>query len=187
MKRCRAVLLLGLLLSLDVAQADDHDAWQALLEGRAILLLRHATAPGLGDPGGFDIDDCATQRNLDERGRAEARRWGERLRQVGLAEARLLSSRWCRALETSELMALGTVEPTPALDSFFALPATERRQTAALRQVVEALVPGEVAVLVTHQVNITALTGIFPQSGEGLILARPLAASPVVLARIAPP
>ncbi|MCQ4294954.1 histidine phosphatase family protein [Pseudomonas stutzeri] len=184
---CRAGLLICLLYSLELAQADEHDAWQALREGHAILVLRHATAPGLGDPGGFNIDDCKTQRNLDERGRAEARRWGARLRQAGITSARVLSSRWCRALETAQFMALGVVEPLPALDSFFTSPITERHQTAALRRAVEVLAPGEVAVLVTHQVNITALTGIFPQSGEGLILARPLAVPPVVLARIAPP
>ena len=83
-------------------------------------------------------------------------------------------------------MALAPVEPLPALDSFFASPTSERLQTAALRALTE-LEPGEVVVLVTHQVNITALTGIFPQSGEGLILARPLAVAPKVLARVAPP
>jgi len=161
--------------------------WQALREGRALLLLRHANAPGLGDPPGFVLDDCSTQRNLDEHGRAQARRWGELLREKGLTRVRLLSSRWCRALDTAQQMALAPVEPLPALDSFFASPTSERLQTAALREALTELEPGEVAVLVTHQVNITALTGIFPQSGEGLILARPLAVAPKVLARVAPP
>lgn len=184
---CRAGLFICLLFSLDLARGDERDAWQALREGRAILILRHATAPGLGDPPGFVIEDCKTQRNLSQQGRAEAQRWGERLREAGLTEVRLFSSRWCRALESAEQMALGPVEPLPALDSFFASPANEQSHTAALRQAIERLQAGEIAVLVTHQVNITALTGIFPQSGEGLILARPLAATPVVLARIAPP
>ena len=182
----RAGLLICLLFSLEVAQADDRGGWQALREGRAVLIMRHAAAPGLGDPDGFRLDDCTTQRNLDERGRAEARQWGVRLRDSGITNVRILSSRWCRARETAEGMALGEVQPLPALDSFFALPATERQYTAALRQAVAALEPGTVAVLVTHQVNITALTGIFPQSGEGLILALPLAAPPVILARVAP-
>jgi phosphohistidine phosphatase SixA len=184
---CRAGLFICLLFSLELARGDERDAWQALREGRAILVLRHATAPGLGDPPGFLIEDCKTQRNLSQQGRAEAQRWGERLREAGLTEVRLFSSRWCRALESAEHMALGPVEPLPALDSFFASPANEQSHTAALRQAIERLQAGEIAVLVTHQVNITALTGIFPQSGEGLILARPLAATPVVLARIAPP
>ncbi|MGE6372054.1 histidine phosphatase family protein [Stutzerimonas stutzeri] len=179
--------LVALLFVVGPLQADDGDAWQALREGRALLLLRHANAPGLGDPPGFVLDDCSTQRNLDEHGRAQARRWGELLREKGLTRVRLLSSRWCRALETAEQMALGPVEPLPALDSFFASPASEGRQTVELREVLAGLEPGEVAVLVSHQVNITALAGIFPQSGEGLILARPLAVPPQILARVPPP
>jgi len=181
-------LLFAVLLLVSVpVEADDDEAWQALREGRALLILRHANAPGLGDPPGFRLSDCSTQRNLDERGRAQAQRWGALLRDRGLAEVRLLSSRWCRALETAEQMALGPVEPLPALDSFFASPASEGRQTIELREVLAGLEPGEVAVLVSHQVNITALTGIFPQSGEGLILARPLAVPPQILARVPPP
>lgn len=181
------LVIVALILVAEAIKADDEAAWQALREGRALLLLRHATAPGLGDPEGFVLEDCGTQRNLDQRGRSEAIRWGARLREEGLGEVRLFSSRWCRALETAENMSVGLVEPLPALDSFFASPATERRHTAELRDAVAQLQDGEVAVLITHQVNITALTGIFPQSAEGFILARPLASPPKVLARLAPP
>lgn len=184
----RSGLLIGLLaLAAETLRADDAAAWQALREGRAILVMRHASAPGLGDPEGFVLEDCKTQRNLNQRGRDEARRWGARLREAGLHEVRLFSSRWCRALETAEQMALGRVEPLPALDSFFTSPANEHWHTEALREAVEQLPAGEVAVLVTHQVNITALTSIFPQSGEGLILERPLTTPPKVLTHIAPP
>lgn len=184
----RSGLVIGLLiLFMEAALADDAVAWQALREGRAILVMRHASAPGLGDPPGFVLEDCKTQRNLNEQGRAEAQRWGVRLREAGLTGVRLFSSRWCRALETAEHMALAPVEPLPALDSFFASPVSEQSHTAALREAVGQLQPSEVAILVTHQVNITALTGIFPQSGEGLILELPLASPPRVLLRLAPP
>nr|WP_230623586.1 histidine phosphatase family protein [Stutzerimonas stutzeri] len=158
-----------------------------LREGRAVLILRHATAPGFGDPPDFVLGDCTTQRNLDEAGRLEAQRWGDLLRKKGLSNARVLSSRWCRALETAQQMGLASVEPLPALDSFFAEPGREAAQTAALRQRLDSLPAALPVVLVTHQVNITALTGIFPRSGEGLILALPLGDPPRVLARIAPP
>ena len=184
----RCGLLIGLLaFAVEPLLADDAVAWQALREGRAVLVMRHASAPGFGDPEGFVLEDCKTQRNLNQRGRDEARRWGARLREAGLNEVRLFSSRWCRALETADHMALGPVEPLPALDSFFTSPANEQWHTDALREAVEQLPVGEIAVLVTHQVNITALTGIFPQSGEGLILERPLTSPPRVLTRIAPP
>ncbi len=158
-----------------------------LREGRAVLLLRHATAPGYGDPPGFVLGDCDTQRNLDEAGRSEAQRWGDLLRGKGLSKFRVLSSRWCRALETAEQMRLASVEPSPVLDSFIAQPDREARQTAALRQLLDSLPVAPPAVLVTHQVNITALTGVIPRSGEGLILALPVNDSPQVLAKIPAP
>lgn len=167
--------------------AADEASWQALREGRAVLLMRHATAPGLGDPPSFRLDDCTTQRNLDERGRAEARRWGDLLRANGIGSARLFSSRWCRARDTAQGMNLGEVRALPALDSFFEARERAGQQTAALREAVNALPAGAPVVLVSHQVNITALTGVFPRSGEALVLPLPLTESPKVLARIAAP
>lgn len=167
--------------------ADDAPAWSMLGEGRAVLLLRHATAPGYGDPPGFVLEDCSTQRNLDQVGRLQAQRWGALLREKGVSDPKVFSSRWCRALETAQQMGLASVEPLPALDSFFAEPGREAAQTAALRQRLDSLPAALPVVLVTHQVNITALTGVFPGSGEGLILALPLGDPPRVLARIAPP
>ncbi len=186
-RRLCCLLLAALLWPASAAQADDSSAWQALREGRALLLLRHATAPGMGDPAHFRLDDCATQRNLSEQGRAEARRWGQLLRRQGIARPRLLSSRWCRARDTAEAMRLGPVEPLPALDSFFRQRSRGPKQTAELIEAVNALMTGTVMVLVSHQVNISALTGVYPASGEGLILARPLSVPARVLARIPPP
>lgn len=168
--------------------AEEVDAgWIALREGRAVLLLRHATAPGVGDPPGFLLEDCGTQRNLDEAGQREAQRWGDLLRQKGIFKPKLFSSRWCRALDSAEQMGLAPVEPLPALDSFFARPDREIEQTAALRQLLDSLPPTPPVVLVTHQVNITALTGVVPRSGEGLILALPVSNPSKVLAKIPPP
>lgn len=178
-----ALLMLG---ALGVC-AEEEQAWSMLREGRAVLLLRHATAPGLGDPPGFVLEDCNTQRNLDEEGRLEAQRWGDLLRTKGLTGPRVLSSRWCRALETAELMRLASVEPMPVLDSFFAQPNRDEKQTQALRRLLVSISGASPVVLVTHQVNITALTGVFPRSGEGLILALPFSDPPKVLAKIPPP
>jgi phosphohistidine phosphatase SixA len=185
--RALAFLLLAWQLLPGWVQADQAAAWDALREGRAVLVLRHATAPGMGDPADFRLGDCATQRNLDQRGRDEARRWGQLLRSQGIERPRLFSSRWCRAQDTAAEMNLGPVEPLPALDSFFSDRARAARQTAELLETVNGLMPGTVMVLVSHQVNITALTGIYPASGEGLILVRPLRVPARVLGRIDPP
>jgi broad specificity phosphatase PhoE len=149
-----------------------------------VALIRHALAPGTGDPAHFVLEDCATQRNLSEEGRQQAREIGAAFRQNGITAARVLSSRWCRCLETARLLDLGTVEPFPALDSFFATRERGPDQTAELRKFLSQSYDGPPRVLVTHQVNITALTGIFPRSGE-MIVVQPLADGAVqVLGRL---
>lgn len=180
-------MVVALALWATAVLADESSVWPILQEGRAVLLMRHATAPGVGDPPGFSLDDCATQRNLNEAGRLEAKRWGALLREMGISAPRVFSSRWCRALETARLMEVGVVEPLPALDSFFANQENETPQTEALRRWLGSLPGTAPVVLVTHQVNITALTGVFPRSGEGLVLALPLSDPPQVLARVPPP
>lgn len=144
-------------------------AWPAFADGAAIL-FRHANAPGTGDPPGLRLDDCATQRNLDDMGRAQARAIGAAFRARGVTVGRVLSSRWCRARETAELAFPGQVAAEPAFDSFFGDTTRRAAATEAARRVLAAWRGPGVLVAVTHQVNITALTGIFPQSGEGIVL-----------------
>jgi len=136
-----------------------------------VTLLRHGAAPGVGDPAGFSLDDCATQRNLSEDGREDARRLGEALRAVGVREADVRSSQWCRCLETARLMAVGPVRTASFLNSFFASPGDESASTRALRAaVLQKLDSRRPTFFVTHQVNITALTGIVPAEGEAIFV-----------------
>ena len=138
-----------------------------------VIALRHALAPGVGDPSGFVLEDCATQRNLDARGRNQASAIGDTLRQAGLGDAAVYSSRWCRCLETARLLALGPVTPLPTLDSFFGKPSEREARTLSLRGfLAEAGTDGPPVVLVTHQVNISALIGRGTRSGEGVVLDR---------------
>lgn len=182
----RFMLALWLLtLYSSAGHASDEQAWAALREGRAVLLMRHAIAPGMGDPSNFKLGDCSTQRNLDQAGREQAQRWGTVLRAQQISP-QLLSSRWCRAQDTAREMGLAAVQVLPALDSFFQTPAAAREQTAQLVAQINAHTVQTPRVMVSHQVNITALTGIFPASGEGLILALPLTAPAQVLARVKP-
>jgi broad specificity phosphatase PhoE len=154
-----------------VAPAYADDAVLARLqEPGTVLLLRHALAPGTGDPPGFQLDDCATQRNLSQAGREQARALGERLRAAGIREARVYSSHWCRCLETAQLLGVGPVQPEPALDSFFHRPAEGPDRTAAARERLREFPLGPPVVMVTHQVNIRALTGEFTPSGGGVVI-----------------
>ena len=132
--------------------------------------MRHAsTDPAAGDPPGFRLDDCATQRNLSAAGREEARRIGAAFRARGIPVGRVLSSRWCRCLETARL-AFGAVEPWPALDSFFGDRSREPPQTQAVRALAGDHPQAGNLLLVTHGFNIRALIGILPAPGKMVVL-----------------
>jgi len=156
------------------AQASDRDAtlWNALRSGGHIALLRHAVAPGNGDPPEFRLGDCQTQRNLSAQGRDQATRIGELFRAHGIQTAQILSSQWCRCLETARLLGLGSVEERPFLNSFYNDYARREPQTSKLHEWLDQQALSEPIVLVTHQVNITALTGVYPGSGELVIVRR---------------
>lgn len=153
------------------AETAPDDALKMLAQPGHVLLLRHAHAPGVGDPAGMVLSDCATQRNLNERGRVQAKKLGERLRAAGVSGGRIYTSQWCRCRETARLLNLGAIEELPMLNSFFAEPDEKAARVGALRGFIDQLPrDGRTVVLVTHQVTITALAGFFPASGEGLVL-----------------
>lgn len=165
-----AVLLVGVLSQALAAGPAESDAvWRAMDDGAAVL-MRHAEAPGGGDPPGFRLDDCATQRNLDEVGRDQARRIGQAFRERGIRVGRVLSSRWCRARDTARLAFGEPVHEVEIFDSFFGAPQRREVQTADARQLLRQWRGPGVLVVITHQVNITALTGVFPASGEAVVL-----------------
>ncbi len=180
-----ALLLLALPLFLPAAVLADPEAplWEALKSGGHAALMRHADAPGFGDPPGFRLDDCSTQRNLSEAGREQARAVGTRFRDRGIRGVPVYSSQWCRSLETARLLGLGEVTPHPGLNSFFQDAGLEERRTAEAKALIRRLRGGPSAVLVTHQVNITALTGVFPREGE-IVVVRMEGEGLVVVGRI---
>lgn len=154
------------------AVADEAALWTALKEGRAFAMMRHALAPGYSDPDGFKLGDCRTQRNLSDQGRAQARATGARFRQAGIASAQVLTSQWCRCRETAALLGIGPVRDLPPLNSFFEHDERRQPQTDALKAWLAANPPrnGAPLVLVTHQVNISALTGVGTGSGEIVVV-----------------
>jgi len=180
-------LTLALLLAMSsifstTAQANEA-TWQALQEGGLVILMRHSLAPGIGDPPGFERGSCETQRNLSEAGRAQAQAAGRAFRARDIPIAAVYSSSWCRALDTAELMALGPVEPTPWLDSFFRGRGDQRSITQTAQEQIAAWQgPGNL-LLVTHQVNITALVGSGVGSGE-MIVVRPAGDEMQVVGRL---
>ncbi|MBE9097636.1 histidine phosphatase family protein [Tychonema sp. LEGE 07203] len=153
--------------------AQTRAGWQLLQRGETglVVAMRHAIAPGTGDPANFKLGDCSTQRNLSAQGQTQAKQIGAEFRNRNIKVSRILSSQWCRCLETAKLLNLGKVEPLPALNSFFSNSSKKSGQTATIRKLIlnNRNTKGAI-ILVTHQVNITAITDIIPQSGEAVIL-----------------
>jgi broad specificity phosphatase PhoE len=162
--------------------ADSDEAWAALAQGGHVALIRHGNAPpGYGgDPPGFKIDDCKTQRNLDERGRGEARALGEAFRAHGVRAGRVLSSPWCRCMDTAHLMAVGPVEISSALvpDSSAGVVGVDPKpRIREIKEMVAAWRGPGTLVLVTHGLTVRALLGFVPIQGEVVVL-KPSWASP---------
>ena len=164
-----------------------------LKQGGYVVLMRHAqTEPGVGDPANLRLSDCSTQRNLSVQGREHSRQLGEGLRRLGVQPSAVFSSAWCRCLDTGAeafTEGLGSssaklkVEVLPIINSFFGDAEAGRLQTVKLRDWVIATPLKDAALganknkliwLVTHQVNITALTGYYVQMGEAVALKLPV-------------
>jgi len=133
----------------------------------AIIFIRHALAPGTGDPAEFDVNLCTTQRNLSEQGRRQAQDIGRKLLTLGFADTPVYTSEWCRCRETAELMNIGPVQNQPLLNSFFASPSSGPAQLRKLGQWL-SVTEGPL-ILITHQVVITGMTDVYPSSGEMVV------------------
>jgi phosphohistidine phosphatase SixA len=173
-----AVLVIaGLLTTLlpQVASAKDLLIWDKLQGTNPkgyVLLMRHALAPGIGDPENFRLGDCSTQRNLSAEGRNDARDIGQWLERRDVKLKRVESSRWCRARETAELLNIGPVKLNKNLDSLFLKSDLENdKQTVVIKKriVGHRNKPG-LLIFVGHAVNISAITGTSVESGEGVLV-----------------
>ncbi len=154
--------------SLTIA-GDSQDIWQDVKSGTNLIILRHALAPGTGDPEHFELNRCDTQRNLSTAGLQQAQRIGRKLKDHGIKNAAVYTSQWCRCIDTAEALDLGKPQALSTLNSFYATPQAGPAQIAQLKQWLSDMEPQGAVVLVTHQVVITALTGAYPQSGEAII------------------
>lgn len=145
----------------------------ALQDGQHILLMRHADAPGFGDPPTYQLNDCNTQRNLGSLGIKQAKTIGDWLAKEGISKARVLSSPWCRCIDTAHLLNKGDVTVEPALGSFFDNTSQADIQTKGLRKLISRerqKNPRIPIIMVTHQVNIGAFTGQTVGSGEMILV-----------------
>jgi broad specificity phosphatase PhoE len=171
----RDFLLGALALGVAPALTADDALWPRLRAGGHVLLMRHAsTEPGLGDPAGFKLDDCTTQRNLSAKGREESKLAGERIRREKVPIGRVYTSPWCRCRDTATL-AFGRAEDWEPLSSFFERPHQEADFTERVKKRIGTYSTRDVGgnvVMVTHNVNIAALTRLSVAPGE-IVVVRP--------------
>ncbi len=167
----RAVLVVVLVaLAAPPSARADERVWSLVKGGGQAIFVRHAiTTPGVGDPPNMRLADCATQRNLTDTGRSHAGRVGEAFRARGIPVDRILSSPWCRCLETARL-AFGPPETWAPLGNLFGRPENRAEQVKALQALASERRPGGNVVLVTHGSTIAALTGINPDTAEMVVV-----------------
>ena len=174
--RLFAYAVLAALLFAVPAHADDgaegKRALAALKAGGHYGLMRHAHAAGIDEPPGAQLGDCGMQRNLDDAGKAQARAVGEGLRRAGVTIFKLYAGRWCRTMETAELMAVGDVEALDILNAF-TTEAAEREQTRHLAALVGAPIATPSVLLVTHHDNIMALLRLATREGD-IVVVKPM-------------
>jgi phosphohistidine phosphatase SixA len=179
MAKVKIALLALIILSPTIypqsAQARDLRVWDQLKGSNPtgyVLLIRHALAPGVGDPANFQVNDCATQRNLSEEGRQDAKEIGQWLANQKVKIFRVESSRWCRAKDTAQLLNLGKVVLNKNLDSLFQeSDLINHPQTANIKKrIVNHRSTKGILVMVGHFVNFQAVAGVSLDSGEGVLL-----------------
>jgi len=145
-----------------------------LKDGQHILIMRHADAPGYGDPTGYVIGQCSTQRNLGDYGQKQAKAIGAWLSKQGINNAQIFSSPWCRCLDTAQLINLGSVKIEHSLGSFFDDMSLEKKQTKELEKFIKSELDVQYKapiILVTHHVNIRAFIGKNVSQGD-MVLVR---------------
>ena len=165
---CRRAVWVGLIIILSCVGVSSPALATDLL-GK-VVFMRHALAPGNGDPNNFNLDSCATQRNLDEEGKQQARRIGKKLRDRKAEFAQIYSSEWCRCRETAQLLSMGDVTPLRALNSFYEHHFSRDELLPTLEEMLFDVESGDAPILmVTHFVTISAVTGRAVSSGDMVV------------------
>jgi phosphohistidine phosphatase SixA len=190
-KRIQSSLLKWVMLGVVMTgsfQASASELSESLKKSDAVLLMRHALAPGIGDPAGYKLQDCKSQRNLDATGRAQAQKTGQWLKAQSVGNALVFTSAWCRCKETAENLAFGTPVLEPSLNSFF----DDMRQGPQSNVNLQKFIVGQLKskgdkalILVTHHVNIAEFTGENVGSGD-MVLAKVNSAGKLVSFKIYP-
>ena len=165
-----SLFLIFLFLFLNIHAAQEN--WEPAKNGDKIILIRHSKAPGFGDPPGFKIKDCKTQRHLSKKGIDQSKKIGKLFKKNQIKIDQVLSSQWCRCKDTAKY-AFKNYKEFSALNSTFQPPYDKKakKQIKELKDYIQKWNGnGSNLVLVTHYVIITAITDAVPRSGEIVII-----------------
>ncbi len=164
--------LLLFVVNVGLHAEDSHKSQiKTMQAGGHILMIRHANAPGYGDPDNIKIGDCSTQRNLDERGRKQSAKIGKWLESNNIEPSAIYSSQWCRCLDTAQLLGLGAVKELSSLNSFFQMSQNRESSLRNLRQFIsKQTTDNRLIIMVTHNITISAISGQNVAPGDGVLL-----------------
>ena len=168
-KRIIIIFFIGILNINNNAFSDDK-ILKSLKEGKKLVFIRHAIAPGNGDPNNFDINDCSTQRNLNENGIEESKKIGLFFKNNKIKIDKVLSSQWCRCKDTAKY-AFKNFKTFDALNSFYdeKFAANEAKQIKDLKNYIKRWNSDKNLVLITHFVVISSILNTGASSGEIII------------------
>jgi len=170
MRLFNIILIIFFTLTIEIRSDQNNETLDNLKKGGNLIFIRHAYAPGGGDPNNFNINDCSTQRNLSDSGRVQSEKIGKFFKENKIPISSVLSSEWCRCKETAQI-AFENFETKNFLNSFFSEKFSKNRksQMINLKKYVDNWDKEKNLVLVTHYVVISEALDYAPSSGEIVI------------------
>tara|TARA_B100001142_G_scaffold167338_1_gene167236 strand:- start:661 stop:1218 length:558 start_codon:yes stop_codon:yes gene_type:complete len=170
MKFFKFLLIISISLTTSIKADLNKNLINQLVDGKKLIFIRHAYAPGSGDPNNFNLNDCSTQRNLSEEGKKQAKKIGEFFKKNKIKIEKVLSSEWCRCKETAEI-AFKDYSTKSFLNSFYSskYSKNKNRQIKELNDYILRFKSNQNIILITHYVLISEVLNYAPSSGEIII------------------
>ena len=167
MKFLKFLLIIFISLTTSIKADLNKNLMNQLEEGEKLIFIRHAYAPGSGDPSNFNLNDCSTQRNLSEEGKKQAQKIGKFFTNKKIKIDKVFSSEWCRCKETAEI-AFNNYSTKNFLNSFYSskYAKNKTKQIEELNNYIQKLKNSKNLVFVTHYVLISEVFNFAPSSGE---------------------
>ena len=159
-------------LTISIKANSNQSSIDLLKEGGKLIFIRHAIAPGNGDPANFDINDCSTQRNLNSKGRKQALMIKSFFKENQISIYKVVSSEWCRCKETASIIFENKYKTKSFLNSFYSkkFSKNKKNQIIQLKKYVSKWNGKKNLILVTHYVVISELLNVYPSSG-GIVIS----------------